>query len=50
LKGVALPDVWTDIPLISAKAAERLGYPTQKPEALLERILTASSREDDVVL
>ncbi len=50
LKGMALSDVWTDIPPISANAQERLGYPTQKPEALLERILRASSNEGDVVL
>lgn len=50
LVGSAMPDVWSDIPPISARAAERLGYPTQKPEALLERILLASSNEGDVVL
>jgi len=43
LEGQAVPDVWTDIPPISAKAAERLGYPTQKPEALLERIIKAAT-------
>ena len=41
---------WTDIPPIGAQARERLGYPTQKPEALLERIISASSNEGDVVL
>ena len=50
LAGVALQDVWTDIPPINAMAAERLHYPTQKPEALLERILNASSSSGDVVL
>ncbi|MEW6388125.1 MAG: DNA methyltransferase [Thermodesulfobacteriota bacterium] len=50
LEGSALSDVWTDIHPISAQAAERLGYPTQKPEALLERIIQASSNEGDVVL
>jgi DNA modification methylase len=50
LKGAALSDVWTDIPPISANAQERLGYPTQKPEALLERIIQASSNEGDTVL
>ena len=50
LAGVALQDLWTDIPPINAMAAERLGYPTQKPEALLERILRASSSDGDVVL
>ena len=41
---------WTDIPPIGAQARERLGYPTQKPEALLERIISASSNEGDVIL
>ena len=41
---------WTDIQPIGAQARERLGYPTQKPEALLERIVRASSNEGDVVL
>lgn len=50
LQGMAIPDMWTDIPPISAHAAERLGYPTQKPEALLERIILASSNAGDVVL
>jgi DNA modification methylase len=50
LEGQALPDVWTDISPISAKAAERMGYPTQKPLALLERIIQASSNEGDLVL
>jgi len=50
LKGVALHDEWTDIPPISSHAAERLGYPTQKPEALLERLITASSKEGDTLL
>jgi DNA methylase/NACHT-associated inactive restriction endonuclease len=48
--GTDVQDVITDIPPISAAAAERLGYPTQKPEALLERIIKASSNEGDVVL
>lgn len=50
MPGAALQDVWIDIPPISAQAKERLGYPTQKPEALLERIIQSSSREGDVVL
>jgi len=45
-----LADVWTDIAPLQAASAERLGYPTQKPEALLERIISASSNEGDVVL
>ena len=50
LEGVRLSDVWTDIPPIAANAAERLGYPTQKPVALLERIIRVSSNPGDTVL
>jgi DNA modification methylase len=50
VEGVALPDVWTDIQPISARARERLGYPTQKPETLLKRVIEASSNEGDLVL
>lgn len=49
-EGKALQSVWTDIPRIPNTSAERLGYPTQKPESLLERILQVSSVEGDVVL
>ncbi|WP_066800769.1 DNA methyltransferase [Sphingomonas soli] len=49
-RGVALSDVWTDIPPLNSQAQERLGYPTQKPRALLERIISASSNPGDVVL
>jgi len=45
-----MPDVWTDIGIISPNSFERFGYPTQKPEALLERIIKASSNEGDLVL
>ncbi len=45
-----LGDLWDDIPPIAASAAERLGYPTQKPLALLERIIQASSNPGDIVL
>ncbi len=48
--GVPLSDFWEDIDLISSSAAEALGYPTQKPVALLERIISASSNPYDVVL
>lgn len=48
--GVPIVDVITDIDPIPAMSAERLGYPTQKPEALLERIITASSNQGDTVL
>jgi DNA methylase/Restriction endonuclease len=50
LRGVAIPDVWTDISPISAQAKERLGYPTQKPLPLLDRVISASSKEGDLVL
>jgi len=50
ITGVALPDAWDDIHPIGAQAKERLGYPTQKPLALLERIIQASSNPDDWVL
>ncbi len=48
-EGVRLGD-WWDIPIINASAKERLGYPTQKPEALLERIIKASCPEGGVVM
>lgn len=48
--GKPLTDVWTDIPTIAATSSERLGYPTQKPEALLERIIKSSSNEGDLIL
>src|ERR1019366_3160145 len=48
--GVPITDVWDDLPPIHASAPERLGYPTQKPQALLERLISASSNEGDVVL
>ena len=50
LPGVAVQDVWTDVGLIGGSSPERLGYPTQKPEALLERIISASSNPGDTVL
>ncbi|MCX5682172.1 MAG: DNA methyltransferase, partial [Planctomycetota bacterium] len=50
LPGVPLSDVWVDIPPLHNLAAERLGYPTQKPLALLERIINASSNPNDIVL
>ena len=48
--GNFVEDIWTDIPPINAMARERLGYPTQKPEAFLERIIAASSAEGGLVL
>jgi site-specific DNA-methyltransferase (adenine-specific) len=50
LSGVAIRDIWTEIEPINAAADERLGYPTQKPQALLERIIEASSNKGDMVL
>ena len=50
MPGVTLQDVWTDVSPVGAGARERLGYPTQKPLALLERIISASSNPGDVVL
>ena len=47
--GVPLDDVWADVPAVNSQASERLDYPTQKPEALLERIIRASSDEGMLV-
>ena len=49
-KGVPIQSLWDDITALHSQASERLGYPTQKPLALLERIIQASSNEGDVVL
>ncbi len=49
-KGEPVGNFWNDISLLNSQAAERLGYPTQKPEALLERIIKASSQEGDIIL
>lgn len=49
-KGVVIDDVWTDINFINPMAGEDTRYNTQKPEALLERIIKASSNEGDLVL
>jgi hypothetical protein len=48
-EGVPLQDIWTDISKIHNQSAELTGYPTQKPEALLERILKVSSNEGSLV-
>ena len=50
MQGKPVDTIWEDIAPIQAQSPERLGYPTQKPEALLERIIQASSNEGDVVL
>lgn len=49
-KGITVGDVWTDIPNVQSHSKERIGYPTQKPVALLERIIKMASNEGDVVL
>jgi len=48
--GVAVMSFWDDVKPMSPTSSERLGYPTQKPEALLERIIKASSNEGDIIL
>jgi len=48
--GVRISNIWDDIPPIGAQALERLGYPTQKPLALLERIIQTSSNPGDILL
>ncbi len=50
MPGVQVGNIWDDLQPIHAHSLERLGYPTQKPEQLLERIIQASSNESDVVL
>ena len=50
MPGVPLQDMWTDIRPIAAQAGERVGYPTQKPLALLERVIKSSSDKGQVVL
>jgi DNA modification methylase len=49
-KGQLLGNIWTDIQNVQSQSSERIGYPTQKPEALLERIIKMASNEGDVVL
>ena len=49
-KGVRVNDVWTDIPPINSQASDRIGYPTQKPVGLLQRIIATSSNPGDLVL
>jgi len=49
-KGVPVQSLWDDIAELNSQAQERLGYPTQKPVALLERVIEASSNKGDVIL
>jgi DNA modification methylase len=48
--GQLLGDIWTDILNVQSQSSERIGYPTQKPEALLERIISMASNEGDIIL
>ncbi len=50
MAGVPIQDVWTDIPPVNPMAGEKLGFPTQKPEGLLERLTRVSSDRGDLVL
>jgi len=50
MQGGVIGAIWTDIPPINSQAQERLGYPTQKPRVLLERIIAASSNPGDLIL
>ena len=50
MEGKAIDTIWDDIPSLQANSPERLGYPTQKPEALLGRIIAASSDKGDLIL
>lgn len=50
LKGFPVQNLWDDIQMVSSQSSERLGYPTQKPVALLERMIKTTSEEGDIVL
>lgn len=50
LKGKPVQNLWDDIEMVSSQSRERLGFPTQKPESLLERIIQTSSNKGDIVL
>jgi len=50
MPGVSAQNLWDDIPVINNRSSEHLGYPTQKPLALLERIIEVSSNEGEIVL
>jgi site-specific DNA-methyltransferase (adenine-specific) len=50
MPGKGLQSIWTDIPRIANTSSERIGYPTQKPLALLDRIIASSSNENDIIL
>ena len=50
LRGKPVQNIWDDIEIVSSHSREKIGYPTQKPEALLERIITCASNEGDIIL
>src|SRR5437667_7397941 len=50
MPGVPVQNLWADLPILNNRSREVLGYPTQKPEALLERIIKTSSNEGDMIL
>jgi len=50
LQGKPIQSIWDDIEIVTAHSREKIGYPTQKPEALLQRIIECASNEGDVVL
>lgn len=50
MPGAPLSDLWLDLPRLNSQAMEKLGYPTQKPEGLLERIISASTTPNSIVL
>lgn len=50
MPGIPLQNIWLDISVLSSWSSERLGYPTQKPETLLERIIKTSSSKGDIIL
>lgn len=50
LKGQIVGNIWTDIPQVQSQSKELIGYPTQKPEGLLERIISMASNETDIIL
>ena len=50
IEGAVVHSIWTDIKPINSQAGERTEYPTQKPESLLERVISASSNVDDIIL
>jgi len=50
LQGKPIQNIWDDIEIVTAHSKEKIGYPTQKPEAILERILLCASNEGDMIL